>query len=153
MIDFVMKLCSRCKSNKPHDAFGKRKRSKDGLNVWCRQCFKDYRQENKEELSAKQKAWRAANPEKIKEWDKIYSRRKRLKQYGMTEEDYALMVEAQDGLCPICFQRPKDQLVVDHCHDTGAVRGLLCRLCNSSMGGFRDDPQLLRRAADYLERV
>ncbi|MFG2001358.1 endonuclease VII domain-containing protein [Spirillospora sp. NPDC048911] len=51
--------------------------------------------------------------------------------------------------CPIC--RSASAAHVDHCHETGAVRGLLCPECNTGMGQLRDDPATLRRAADYLE--
>ncbi|MFI0446134.1 endonuclease VII domain-containing protein [Actinomadura sp. 6N118] len=53
--------------------------------------------------------------------------------------------------CPICLSAPA--IHVDHCHETGEVRGLLCPECNTGMGQLRDDPVTLRRAADYLERT
>lgn len=82
-----------------------------------------------------------------------------LKKFGLTLEDYYLLHDAQDGLCACCG-RPESVkrndnlkwLAVDHCHSTGAVRGLLCNNCNNGIGRFRDDPKLLRTAADYLER-
>jgi hypothetical protein len=76
--------------------------------------------------------------------------------YKITDEQYAEMVEAQEGRCAIC-QRP-DELKVDHDHSCcpGAVtcgkciRGLLCDWCNRGLGIFRDDPGALRRASEYL---
>lgn len=56
-----------------------------------------------------------------------------------------------EGRCQLC-RREADKLVVDHNHDTGRVRGILCSSCNVGMGLFGDDPAAMRAAADYLER-
>ncbi len=79
--------------------------------------------------------------------------------FGITLVDYHNMLDAQTGVCAICKQ-PETRtrygkptiLAVDHCHTAGHVRGLLCNNCNNGVGRFRDDPALLRAAADYLER-
>lgn len=60
------------------------------------------------------------------------------------------MRDAQGGLCAICLTASAEH--VDHHHATGAVRGMLCFSCNAALGHFRDEPEVLRRAADYLER-
>ena len=83
-----------------------------------------------------------------------------LKKYGITLEDYDRMYESQNGVCAICLkpETTKDRwrrggikrLAVDHDHETGAVRGLLCDRCNKALGCFRDDPELVRAALDYL---
>lgn len=82
--------------------------------------------------------------------------------FGITLEDYAAKAAAQGGVCAICGgdQRSTNNLsgrqmvalVVDHDHITGAVRGLLCAGCNRAIGMLKDDPKVLRAAADYLER-
>ncbi|MGW3235138.1 endonuclease VII domain-containing protein [Streptomyces olivaceus] len=59
------------------------------------------------------------------------------------------IVASQAGLCAICLKAPAVQ--VDHCHETGRVRGVLCFNCNSGLGLLRDDPEAMYRAADYLE--
>lgn len=70
--------------------------------------------------------------------------------YGITPEEYDRRVKEQDGKCAICLEeRP---LAVDHCHETGKVRGLLCRSCNAGMGMLKDDPERLRRAILFLEQ-
>jgi hypothetical protein len=77
--------------------------------------------------------------------------------YGITRNEYEQMVTAQDGKCPICGDRPR-VLVVDHDHSCcpansscgGCIRSLLCGRCNSGLGLFRDRPELLRSAANYL---
>lgn len=77
------------------------------------------------------------------------------KAYGISLADYEQMLVEQDGRCAICGQPPKDRrLAVDHDHETGRVRGLLCYgHCNRAIGLLRDNPELLRRAAEYLERA
>lgn len=70
--------------------------------------------------------------------------------YGISPEEYDAMVEAQNGLCLICQERPERGLCVDHCHERFKVRGLLCNNCNVGLGHFNDDPVRLLRAASYL---
>lgn len=69
--------------------------------------------------------------------------------YGITSADVDQMVADQGGRCAIC-QRP-DPTHLDHDHDNGRVRGVLCVSCNNGLGLFRDDPKRLRMAARYLE--
>jgi hypothetical protein len=71
------------------------------------------------------------------------------KSYGMTGAEFQAMVDAQGGLCAICQERPA--VHVDHDHETGQVRGVLCFPCNAALGQFRDRIDLLARAASYLE--
>src|ERR687897_357738 len=73
--------------------------------------------------------------------------------YGVTPERYEAMKAAFEGRCPICQTPHTDDVSphVDHCHDTERVRGLLCRGCNLGLGYFRENPEALRRAVDYLE--
>lgn len=86
--------------------------------------------------------------------DPLYTRRQMLRrQYGMTLEEYESMAQEQGGVCKICCGPPTSRgLVVDHCHKTGKVRGLLCSTCNTALGQFRDDLWTLYRAVSYLER-
>jgi hypothetical protein len=78
--------------------------------------------------------------------------------YSITIQDYEKMLSEQEGLCAICkgtgFKMAEHHnllLVVDHCHKTGRVRGLLCHNCNRGLGLFQDDTEFLSRAKDYLE--
>ena len=78
--------------------------------------------------------------------------------YGITLEEWEKMRDAQDGGCKICRRvlEPDSRgrtLMVDHCHSSGAVRGLLCVGCNRGLGFYEDDPARLRAAADYLEEA
>lgn len=71
------------------------------------------------------------------------------RQYGMTEAEREALIEQQKGLCVICLEAPA--VHVDHCHETGRVRGVLCFNCNSGIGKLGDDPDKTRRATAYLE--
>ncbi|MFC9629609.1 endonuclease VII domain-containing protein [Streptomyces mirabilis] len=71
------------------------------------------------------------------------------RQYGHTEAERDEMIASQMGLCVICLKAPA--VHVDHCHETGRVRGVLCFNCNSAIGKLGDDPDAVRRAAAYLE--
>lgn len=69
--------------------------------------------------------------------------------YGITIDQYEEMLQRQGGLCAICHIA-HEKLVVDHCHGTGRVRGLLCNTCNAGIGYLQDDPLLVFRAVSYL---
>lgn len=77
-----------------------------------------------------------------------------LRLYGITLEQYKQLETNQRGLCAVC-EKPekfKRNLAVDHCHKTGKVRQLLCADCNTSIGKFEDNPELLEKAAAYLRK-
>lgn len=85
-------------------------------------------------------------------------KRQRMKKYNLTLADFDAMLKAQDGKCAICgysdTSRVKFFPLVDHCHNKGHVRGILCSACNFGIGKFKDNPELLIKAAQYLiERV
>lgn len=119
---------------------------------------------NREKINAHRKKRHANNPEyqeKKKAADKKYRedpryRESKLKyKYGITQEDYDRMLEEQGGKCKICGihqSEIKVRLGVDHCHRSGKVRGLLCSRCNNALGCLKDDPKLLEKAKQYLER-
>lgn len=123
---------------------------------------------NREALYATAAAKRDASREEYNRhnrdtYDPTARRQSHMKsRFGLTLEQYEAMVQAQHNLCAICGQPERQKrnsgaskplgLAVDHDHQTGRVRGLLCRACNRALGGFYDDPVALRAAADYLER-
>jgi hypothetical protein len=164
------KRCNRCKQRLPLSAFNKDRATKDGLNYDCRGCSqaraKAYYAANCEEKRAKNRARRAADPERHNGYWKRWAaksgytaRSGHLKRkYGITEVEYAAMVTTQGGLCAICRQ-PETMmrngvpvpLSVDHDHVTGEIRQLLCYLCNTAVAMLREDPELARRVAAYLE--
>lgn len=77
------------------------------------------------------------------------------RKYAMTVAEYEARLLNQNGVCAICESRPPHQegfsLPVGHCHKTGKVRGILCDFCNQGLGKFLDRPDLLRKAAEYLQ--
>lgn len=76
------------------------------------------------------------------------------RRYNLSLKEYEAMLAGQNGLCKICGRPdPKGRkLHVDHDHNTGAVRGLLCQGCNFGLGGFQDNPELLLEAVKYILR-
>ena len=134
-----MKRCPHCKLTLPAKDFHKANKRPDGLAGYCKRC-----------TSEKQKLWYQANRDK----QAVHSRRGKLKyKYGITEDDYDAMLFAQGGGCAICSE-PRDgrRLHIDHDHNSGHVRGILCHACNISLGQMRDSAALLRRAAEYLDQ-
>lgn len=163
-----MKQCPRCAAvgvgPKPRSDFCKGT-SSDGLQAWCRQHTREYNREwarkNPEKNRAKGKRFRERNPK----GHRALWVRQNLKRYGITEQQYDEMFEAQQGRCALCemelvrqtdaarpFRGQPDENVgrVDHCHATGAVRGILCFGCNVGLGKFRDDEELMLKAVRYL---
>lgn len=83
---------------------------------------------------------------------KILPRLKTLrKKYGITLAQFNAMVTEQQGKCLICERVPEDYLVVDHCHETKRVRGLLCSGCNCGLGFFKDSVEIMAKAINYMQ--
>lgn len=126
------RLCSRCKQ--PAGQFRSKNRQ---MCVPCHRAYHaEYYRKNKAILGQKVRGH--------------YLRAR----YGMSEDDFQAMVRRQNGRCAICGELPTSGrhggLNIDHCHKGGSVRGLLCWDCNSAMGKFDDDPEMLERAIAYL---
>ncbi len=93
--------------------------------------------------------WKKNNPEKVR----LTKRKNMLKKYGLTIELYDQMLAQQNHSCNICLKHEsefKTRLSVDHCHKTGRVRGLLCNVCNTMLGQWKDDKEKFERAAAHL---
>lgn len=112
------------------------------------------REQSKEKYALATRAWTEANLDQVREYRRFWSLANK---YGVTREEYIALLETQGGLCAICGVAQSDQpaknFLVDHDHTTGAVRGLLCRRCNSGLGQFGDDPALLIRALEYMKEA
>lgn len=86
----------------------------------------------------------------LEEWQK--PKRSSYRHNLLTEEEYEAMRERQGGVCAICGEKSKNgRLAVDHVHGPNTVRGLLCSLCNTGLGLFKDDPDRLAAAIEYLK--
>ncbi|WKV17129.1 putative integration and excision endonuclease VII [Salmonella phage PKM.Hi.22.6] len=98
---------------------------------------------------------RAASAERHKNVyskDKDLQRAKKLKsRYGLSVEDFENILDAQNNKCAICNESLNGGGVVDHCHTSGKVRGILCRTCNIGLGHFRDNEDFLNSAIKYLK--
>jgi len=102
--------------------------------------------EEKARLREYQRTYRAENPDKVREWNKRHNLRGK---YGLSEQEFHEMLIAQDGLCGVCYSEPATD--IDHDHEEGTVRGLLCNPCNLALGLFRDDIERLNGAVLYLK--
>ena len=108
---------------------------------------------NPEMQKESMRKWASKQPA---EFHRQRGRKSQLKlKYGLTEADYQQMLETQNGACAICgTTTPTGKwkvFAVDHCHESGKVRGLLCNECNRGIGLLRDSSDLLRKAAEYID--
>lgn len=145
------KICGRCKEEKPASEFSPDNHIIDGLRSKCKECERQhyYQPGVKERIDENRANWTEEQRRKSRDSSK---RSKLKRQYGLTEEDLKDILEKQDGACAICGGPPgKQGFHIDHNHDTGKVRGLLCGVCNTSLGGFRDSTQVLESAILYLK--
>ena len=137
--------CTVCGKTKPADEFYMQSTDPESPRFGrrhgrCKEC-----------ALAEGKAWRDADPDRLRERQVGYRLRF---SFGMTVDQYEALLAGQSGGCAICGKRPEPgqrRLAVDHCHTTGALRGILCWECNSGLGQFGDDADLIDRAAAYLE--
>jgi hypothetical protein len=132
----MTKICNKCHIEKDVTEFHKNKVNEDGFQHRCKSCKKKYDVE-----------WR-------KHRDKTIERNSNYKRkYGITIEDYNKMFEEQHGCCVICGRHQtemKEILAVEHSHETGKVRGLVCNRCNIIIGFFEDYPQLIITIKNYI---
>lgn len=151
-----MKLCPRCDEIKPLDEFIRNKGSVNGRGSYCRPCANAYRKlqiaRDPEAARVYVRKWQTEiNPESFK----CSKRKWRLRaSYGLSVEEYDVMLLQQGGGCAICCRPPDDNysglLYVDHDHDSGNVRGLLCQRCNFGIGLLGNNTDLLTKAAEYV---
>lgn len=162
-----MKRCTKCGVEQPLENFYKAAGTRDGHRGDCRSCFAARaaarHAANPERARERVRRWQEENPDRVRASREAakadgrraaQDRRSYLKRkYGITPEQYDEMLAAQGGDCAICGRPPKKiSLHVDHDHQTGAIRLLLCFLCNNLLGDAGDDPALLEKAASYLHR-
>jgi hypothetical protein len=160
------KRCKTCGQVKPLGEFYRSPGMKDGHRNDCKTCnlAAKAKRHRANPLPARERAkqWAKENPERVAANHARYradgrkkaaDRRSYLKRtYGITPEDYDETLAAQGGVCAICGRKPRSDisLHVDHDHESGRRRGLLCFKCNNALGDFRDDIVQLQRAVSYL---
>jgi len=162
-------VCSKCKQEKSRIEFYADDRYSNGFTPWCKTCANDYRRRwrqtpkgKESQRKANKKHLQGANGDKSRACHRLYKQGRQGKRaqlrswlknlYHMTLEDYEKMHEKQGGLCAVC-RKPNDsgnRLGVDHNHETGAVRGLLCFKCNTALGLLDDKAQLVLNLYAYL---
>lgn len=134
-------ICGDCKQRKNREDFYVDRKLKNGLHTYCKDCCKKRAsgryQTNPKKYNDTQRDWVKNNREKAR-LHKIKS------VYGLTKEQY----DSIPKVCQICFS--EENLQIDHCHQSGRVRGMLCMKCNRGIGLLKDNPALLDRAAQYL---
>ncbi len=150
------KKCSKCKEEKPRSAFYTDKNRKDGLQYWCRKCTnKDQkRRNNTPEGKAKKRSYYASPG--VKQRQALNHLKSR---YGVSPEEYKRKLAEQKGVCAICGNPETTKLrgkvwrlCVDHDHNTGQVRGLLCRDCNTSLGYLQEDTLRIAKMIVYIDK-
>ena len=145
--NLAMKICSKCRTEQPLTEFHKSSSHKDGLNAQCRTCFNATRRKNlnRDVDRARAREWYHKNKQKVRE-KQMFSK------YGLTVEQYNSKLNQQSNQCKIC-EKIMDGLrepAIDHCHNTGNVRDLLCANCNAALGLLQDDPKIMLKAAEYV---
>lgn len=153
----VYKMCGRCGQSRPLEDFHVHRGNTDGRQDWCKVCLNKYNREqwHKSPKRAEYvRRWNSENKEKRARTSYVYRLRE---QYGMEMEDYERLLAEQGGGCGICGRKKptkgKRYFCVDHCHETGKVRGLLCYNCNVAVGHFRNSVALLEKAIGYLRKT
>lgn len=147
-----MKKCGKCGETKAPADFYKNRSHKDGLQHWCKTCWKAYGSSEAKKRQVRE--YRLNSETSAKRRD--YHRKWQLAtKYGLTLDQFHEMLEAQDFCCAICGAHQlvcHNGLYVDHDHRTKKVRGLLCKECNAGLGHFQDKNELLLKAARYVQR-
>jgi Recombination endonuclease VII len=157
----AMKRCTKCGELKPKSEFYAAKGTKDGLRGDCKQCHiarsVERQRQNPAAAVAASQRWRAKNLDKVREYQRAYraahareAREGHLRRaFGMSVDDYSAILAAQQGGCAICGDQPEDGKSLHIDHNDDGVRGILCVRCNNALGQFKDDPELMLRAAEY----
>jgi hypothetical protein len=139
------KVCSKCGEEKDISLFYKRVASTDGYNPQCKACVLAHHKSYTRRKKAVREALKA---DTRKDLNLRYH-------YKISLSTYEEMLRDQEGICAICGRGPEDfkrAFAVDHDHESGAVRGILCPDCNRGLGGFRDNIELVEKALEYLKK-
>lgn len=163
-------VCTKCLQEKPIELFPKRGIGKRGHCNLCRSKYMvEWQRNHKEKRKIYQTRWNAKNADRVREVGRIGAARRRkenpeqynaayhrakCKRYGVTVEWYEQKLAEQGGLCAICRNPCKSgrRLAVDHSHETGIARGLLCADCNGALARLESIDGWEHKAMEYLKR-
>lgn len=164
------RVCTKCATEKPVAEFAFANKARTYRRGDCRSCqyegSKRRRLRDPDRWKAYTRKWSKENASKRREASARYRlnhpdkpRADHVARYGISVGDYEQMVLAQAGVCAACGEPERRvdprtkrtrRLAIDHCHDTGRVRGLLCTRCNTTLGVFNEDLVALARLLAYL---
>jgi len=151
----TLRVCTKCKEEKPLEMYPKSKMHKDGRRRHCRVCVNAANKERyknpeiRERMKQSTVSWHRKNPDA---WKQAYL----LRTYNITLSEYEELLAKQGGVCALCRTSEtisRGTLAVDHCHETGKIRGLLCFKCNTGIGALGDSVEGLERALSYLRKT
>jgi hypothetical protein len=131
LLPLETKRCPDCGIDKPLAEFPRNKNYSDGRHSYCKPCHNARGKESKQRLHGGSRHYHL------------------VRRYGIGAHQVEAMIRVQGGRCAICKTEPA--VHVDHDHDSGLIRGVLCFNCNGGLGQFKDDPRNLTRALAYLE--
>lgn len=132
-----VKMCSRCKETKPTTYFSRDRYRESGLKSACKACSNGYFSQ-----------WRARNINEVRRSDRINHY---VREYGLPLEQAESLADGnRHGICAICGTATN--LVVDHCHKSGAFRARICSPCNSAIGYAKENIQTLENMIAYIKR-
>lgn len=138
----AQKKCTMCHILKDISNYTSSPSTKDRMRNWCKQCFREYDIERRKVLTPEYKRGRSL----VRYWPNLSP----IDAYFKYEE----LLKSQNDACLICKRVESvkiKSLTVDHCHETGKVRGILCDICNLGLGNFKDNVELMERAIKYIK--
>lgn len=152
----VQAWCKTCQNKQRRERYERDPKTREKARANSRAAYARLTPEAKARRDQKAKEWADANADRL-------SRQKRDRRYrtwyGISLADYEAMLEAQGGGCAICGAKENISIggkavamAVDHCHDSGQVRGIVCDPCNRALGSVRNDPEIAEAMAAYLRR-
>jgi len=131
----IRKTCRKCHVSKDAADFGIDRSKSDGLKSYCRDCARKYAQQRRHDSKSEHY----------------------LRQYGITEPEFERLLSEANNECQLCDKKltrnrgSSDAAVLDHCHVTQRIRGVLCNSCNMLLGRLEKQPLLISRIQRYLE--
>jgi Recombination endonuclease VII len=144
----ITKICTKCFLKKSLIEFTKSKAGKFGRRADCMVC------NNAAQNIRREKRKHIYNARRREKYCPVKAKNEQLlAHYNITLEQYNEMLNKQNHCCAICGKHESEQkrsLSTDHCHKSNKIRGLLCDLCNRSIGFLKDDPELILKAASYV---